>query len=305
MGAATGAAVEAGDGDDAEVAFAGGRFAEALHFGGVLELDGDRPVLEDDLVGAALGVEDRAWFDGQRLRDRWWSFGAEVKADGFQAEELLEDGGEQVLAGVLLHVVEAAGPVEGAVDGPVWSGSGEAVRDAVVLVDDFDNGDAGDGAGIEGLAAGGGVERGAVEVDGAAVVGAVEDTGGEFAEVGVGVVEALGHGRIIAERCAQHDCARWRVARHAGMFAAALARSPRVGKEMAVSARRVRVFVSAGADGARQAGPRTTPAPAEPESAIAPAIAPAESRGGAHESVAEPARCTCCRRAPSSRRSSR
>ena len=68
------------------------------------------------------------------------------------------------------------------------------MRDAVALVDHVDDRHAAEPAGVERLAAGGGVEGGAVEVDPAAGVGASYDGGVEGGEVGVGVVEAVGHG---------------------------------------------------------------------------------------------------------------
>jgi len=40
------------------------------------------------------------------------SFSAEVKGNGLEIEELDERGGKQVLAGVLLHVVDAARPID-------------------------------------------------------------------------------------------------------------------------------------------------------------------------------------------------
>src|ERR1039458_5617586 len=54
-----------------------------------------------------------------------------VEADGVEAQELLEDGREQVLAGVLLHVVEAAVPINGALDRPGVDWRGEHVGDRV------------------------------------------------------------------------------------------------------------------------------------------------------------------------------
>src|SRR6185437_5466210 len=84
--------------------------------------------------------------------------------------------------------------------------------DAVVFIYDVGDAHAGDRAGVEGLAAGGGIERCAVEVDGATVVRALDDPCVEVAEVGVRVVETVGHVRIIALNCARHD---W-PASHAG-----------------------------------------------------------------------------------------
>ena len=40
-----------------------------------------------------------------------------MEGDGLEAEKFDEGGGEQMLRGVLLHVVEAARPVDLAVDG--------------------------------------------------------------------------------------------------------------------------------------------------------------------------------------------
>ena len=155
VGAAAGAAVEPVDGDDAQRAFALGGFAQSLGFGGVLKANGHGPVLVDDFVGAALGFENGAGVDGGAFDVDGRAFRAEVKADGSKSEQLFEDGGEEVLAGVLLHVVEAAVPVDGAIDGAGVERRGEAVRDAVVLVDDVEDRDAADRAGVERLAAGG------------------------------------------------------------------------------------------------------------------------------------------------------
>ena len=106
------------------------------------------------------------------------ALGAQVKADGLQPEELLEHGGEQVLAGVLLHVVEAARPIDGAVHRPAapsgaarrWamrSSSSTTSSTATPAIDPRSNGCPPEV----------GIESGAVEVDGAAVGGAVDDAG--------------------------------------------------------------------------------------------------------------------------------
>ena len=69
------------------------------------------------------------------------------------------------------------------------------MRDAVFLVDYVDDRDAAEGSEVEGLSAGAGVERGAVEVDFLPVRGD-HDAGLKLVEVGIGVVEAFGHGDI-------------------------------------------------------------------------------------------------------------
>ena len=68
------------------------------------------------------------------------------------------------------------------------------MSDALVFVDDVEHGDARDGAGIEWLPAGCGIEGGAVQVHGTAIVGAAGDARREAAQVGIGVVEAFSHG---------------------------------------------------------------------------------------------------------------
>ena len=99
-------------------AFAFGRFAQSLRFGRVFEAHADRPVLVNDLVGAPLHVDQsarvhRAPFDVDRRALR-----AQMKADRPQREQFLEDGRDEVLARVLLHVVVAPPPVDRAIDRP-------------------------------------------------------------------------------------------------------------------------------------------------------------------------------------------
>ena len=123
---------------------------------------------------------------------------------------LKEERGEQVLAGVLLHVVQASRPVDAAFDrgaGEQWL-RGEVPELALLVL--FDVGDGGlqtraaggsggEGAGVVRLASAGGVEGAAIERDlpqrraaGARALADVGDGGGEVGECGVGVVEALG-----------------------------------------------------------------------------------------------------------------
>ena len=68
------------------------------------------------------------------------------------------------------------------------------VFDAVVFIDDVDDPRAAQRARVVLLAAGRGIERGAVEVDGAAAVSDVEDLSVKLEEFGVSVVEALSQG---------------------------------------------------------------------------------------------------------------
>ena len=80
-----------------------------------------------------------------------------------------------MLAGVLLHVVEASGPVDVARDRIAVDRRAQHVRDPLSLVDDVRHLGAAEPSGVVRLAAGGGVERRAVEVDSPAVVGAIDN----------------------------------------------------------------------------------------------------------------------------------
>ena len=129
----------------------------------------------------------------------------EMHADGRRAEPLRDHGRQQVLSGVLLHVIEPAGPVHDARQ-PIAAGRRrQQVGDALALVHDVHHLDAAQVAGVERLATGGGIESGAVEVDAAAVLGPLHDGGLERGQVRVMVVDALGHPR----NCTWHLPAPW------------------------------------------------------------------------------------------------
>ena len=132
----------------------------------ILELDGDGPILEDDFVGAALDRENRPLIDGAAFQVDRGARRAEVEAHRMQRIQLLEHGREQVLAGVLLHVVEAARPIDRARNFVRRHRCGQAVRDAFVLIRDFATATPPSVPRSIGLTAGGRIEGGAVEVDG-------------------------------------------------------------------------------------------------------------------------------------------
>src|SRR5215510_4178592 len=100
-----------------------------------------------------------------------------MKADCLQLEQFLEDGREKMLSRMLLHMVEAPLPVDRALDGSGVQGRGKPVRDPIVLIDDFDDSRSCDCPGVERLPAGCGIERAAIEVDGAATGRSVHDAG--------------------------------------------------------------------------------------------------------------------------------
>ena len=88
-----------------------------------------------------------------------------MKAHGGDFEQFFENRREQVLPGVLLHVIETAGPVDlrGNFDG--CNRSIEDVRYAVFFIGHLDDVRAAQGAEIEGLAARGRIEGGAVQIN--------------------------------------------------------------------------------------------------------------------------------------------
>ena len=132
-----------------------------------------------------------------------------MKALGPNAAHLIDRRGEHVLAGVLLHVLEPAGPVDVArddLDGRVADPTHgdldlalDQVDDRAVLpLDDVEHAGAAERAGVEGLAARRRVERGAIEHDARAASGVADahQPGVEGLEIRVEVVETLGHGRM-------------------------------------------------------------------------------------------------------------
>src|SRR4051812_12656422 len=112
-----------------------------------------------------------------------------------RAKQILEHGRKQMLSGVLLHVIEAARPVD--LRGHLTSNfdrrrGGEYVRDAVILIDDVDDVLPGQGAEVVKLSARCGIESGSVEVEPLSVLRTIHDPSGELGQVGIGVVESLG-----------------------------------------------------------------------------------------------------------------
>ena len=224
VGSTTGIAVDAVDLDDANVAGTIGEFAQlasgqhGLGFGAGDVAGGDGTVLGNDFVDQALDVfETMGDGSGDGEVDGGEAL-AEVKGDGRRVELAQEDGGEEVLAGMLLHVVEAAIPVDAAFD---RSACGKRLADEVpdlavlVFFDGFDGnveGDAttGDGAqkaGIEWLAAAGGIEGGAVESDlpyrfafGAGELSDVGNDSGERLEKRIDVIQPLSCGHSLTPR---------------------------------------------------------------------------------------------------------
>src|SRR5579864_1075533 len=128
------------------------------------------------------------------------NFQAEMKGDGGPPKAFLKHGGKQVLAGVLLHVVETASPIDAAVNRAGLKLAVDYMDDFVLFVANVEHVGVAEFAEVMGLAAGSRIEPGGVEHDGPrgrAVVTfrlAGEYARVEFAEKGIVVVEpASGH----------------------------------------------------------------------------------------------------------------
>src|ERR1700704_246506 len=135
---------------------------------------------------------------------------AEMERDRRQSESLLKHGGEQMLPSVLLHVVEAARPVDAAVDIRTFRATVDNVNDFVAFVADVEDICISDLAQVVRLAAGGRVKSRTIQnqpPDGSSNSRvyirrknlAAHDPRGEFAFESVVVVQAAcGHNFIQA-----------------------------------------------------------------------------------------------------------
>ena len=194
VGAAAGAPIEIPDGYDPEVAVAVGRLSEPGGRLGVLEAHVYLAILSHDLIGARFHLGDLSRSHGPGLQVQRRGLPPEVNPHGEVSEQLRQHRREQVLAGMLLHMVEAAGPVYLAPGALARKGLGQEVRYPFPLVHDVGDLDTPKPAGVEWLAPGGGIECGSVEVDSPPIFGPVDNGRLEVVQVAVGIVEPLGHG---------------------------------------------------------------------------------------------------------------
>ena len=218
MSTAAGAEIDAANFDEAQGVMGGfGNLADS-HFARLLGrslVDQDLAIIPDELVGVALRLHQLGGTEVVGFQIDGGGFIAQVKADGGRIEHLEEGSREDVLSGVLLHVILAAVHVDEAAHAEGQRQGRVEMLDNVqngavgFVLEDLGNGEfrqrrglAGfsrdelDPAGIEGLAAAGGIERGAIQQQGVTSVGEFADAGdggGEVEEKRVLVVEALGH----------------------------------------------------------------------------------------------------------------
>src|ERR1019366_2681678 len=203
--------IELFDVDQPKRALARRRLAQLQTFGflRIRKPDRHRPVFPHDPVrfgfgrGDVGGLQLASQVDGRDI-------GAEMKAHRPRAEQPVERGRQYVLPGMLLHVIEAARPVDHAVNaladlqglrvGPTKAGPYAVVDDmedlSLLVVDDVNHAYAAERADVERLPAGGGIEARAIEHDDRAAVAALDasDYGIKLTAVWIGVIEAVGHG---------------------------------------------------------------------------------------------------------------
>ncbi len=182
MGSSAGVAVKGVDFDEADVSSTLGQLAQLagcqhrFRFSASDSARRNAAILCDDFVGDTFHafhavVGDRATGEV----NGGYTF-PEMEGDGGRVQLAQKDGGEQMLASVLLHVVEAALPVDLAVDRSAGrKGFADEVPNLAVLVlfNRFDGNiergtptrDGAQDAGIAGLTAAGGIKSCAVECD--------------------------------------------------------------------------------------------------------------------------------------------
>ena len=144
------------------------------------------------------------------------------KLDGEVFEQRLERAGQNVLPGMLLHVIETPRPVDLAGDQrALRERRCQHVDDVVAVVDGVDDFGRSEPAGVERLAAGRGVEGGAIERSGRAarVIERACDSGVEPAAGGFGVIQPVRHAAIRTPRADRNRRSRRRRARAGTRYA--------------------------------------------------------------------------------------
>ncbi len=205
MGTATRGVIHARDGDDPDRAVHGGLLPEGK--GGELllrhEASVDREGALNQIVGRPFDLIQDVVAQGRGGKVDRDLLRAEMKPDGPEPAECGEHGGEEVLTEVLLHVIEAAGPVDRAGDrgrgGREWRL--ENVAEGAFLIHlDVEDPDGVQVPVIRGLSASLGIEGRPVENHGRVILPRVpgENPGGEGGQCRVSEVEAFrGHGAAV------------------------------------------------------------------------------------------------------------
>src|SRR4026209_2285560 len=106
------APVAAVEGADSEGPLSTGRPAELSRRGRLLESHLDRPVLGHDLVGSLFGTGDLLLREGAAIQLQSRALTPKMNPDRLVAGKFGQYRREEVLSGMLLHMVEAAAPVD-------------------------------------------------------------------------------------------------------------------------------------------------------------------------------------------------
>ena len=195
MGTSARAAIEIVDGDDTECATSLRRLPKSGSSVGVLERDAHRPVLGHDGIGTLLDLDELFGAERLRFEVERRAVLAEMHAHRGKPEKLGDHRREEMLPGVLLHVIEAAIPIDPSRDSGRAEWGAEEMDDALAFVHHVQNRDVVDPTPVERLTTRSGIEGGAIEVDAGSFTALIDHIRIELAKVGVGVVQSLGHER--------------------------------------------------------------------------------------------------------------
>ncbi len=127
--------------------------------------DVHRPIFKDNLICGPLGAFEDFFGRFRAPQIDGAQFASEMERNRGQAEAFLKHGGQQMLAGVLLHVVETAGPVDAALGFAEFDGLIHHVDDSVLGVADIDDVGIAHLAEVVWLASGRRIERSLIQND--------------------------------------------------------------------------------------------------------------------------------------------
>ncbi len=101
--------------------------------------DVHRTIFEDNLICGALGAFEKFHRRFRAAQINRADFGSEMEGNRGQAEAFLKHGRQKMLAGMLLHVVEAPRPVDAAVHFRICWTAVDDVNDFVARIADVEN----------------------------------------------------------------------------------------------------------------------------------------------------------------------
>ena len=111
-----------------------------------------------------------------------------------EIEELFKNGGEKMLAGVLLHVIVAANPIDFTLNGLVGQRCSKDVSDGLAFIQHFEDWDVVQHSKIMRLTAGRGIKCRSIQRDAQTIRAAGDDSGLHFGNIAVRVIQTFGRG---------------------------------------------------------------------------------------------------------------